>query len=119
MSALPVTVRECAEDVQAELGPNLRENAYHEALLVALSNEGVQATSEATIPVLYRGFPVARMHPDLIVGSDERYILELKVDRDGTAQLRTYLDYAARNDMDDIVGGLMFSFGDGLEVNEV
>lgn len=114
--ALAEDVIQCAEDVQEQLGPHLRENAYHEALKVALSDEGIQFTSEATIPVLYRDFPVARMHPDLIVGDDERLILELKVNRNGSQQLRTYLDYADRNDMDGITGGLAISFGDSLEV---
>lgn len=109
----------CAEDVQGELGPHLRENAYHEAMLVALSDEGIPFTTEPTIPILYRDFPVARMHPDLIVGNGERLILELKVDRDGTKQLKTYLDYADRADMDEVTGGIMFSFGDGLETKSV
>lgn len=109
----------CAEDVQQELGPHLRENAYQEALKVALTDEGIQHSTEDTIPVLYRGFPVARMHPDLIVGGDERIILELKVDRHGVNQLSTYLDYADRAGMDDIEYGLSLSFGDGLDTRRV
>jgi len=116
---LPDTVRTCAEDVNDELGAGLRENAYHKALEVALSDEGVQFTTEATIPVLYREIPVARMHPDLIVGTDERYILELKAGRDGTAQLKRYLDYADANGMDSIEGGLMLSFGQKLDTKQL
>jgi GxxExxY protein len=112
-------VTACAEDVQQSLGPHLRENAYQEALKVALSDKGIQFTEEATIPVLYREFPVARMHPDMIIGTDDRIIVELKVDRDGTNQLLTYLDYAEQVGMDDITGGLVLSFGDGLTTNKV
>lgn len=117
--SLSETVEECARDVQDELGPHLRENAYQEALKVALSDEGIQHTEEATIPVMYRGFPVARIHPDMIIGDDERYILELKVDRDGSDQLQTYLNYADEVEMEDIEGGLMLSFGEGLTVKHL
>lgn len=115
---VPDTVRACARDVNDELGSGLRENAYHKALEVALSDEGVQFTTEATIPVLYRGLPVARMHPDLIVGDDDRYILELKANRDGTQQLKSYLDYAEANEME-CEGGLMLSFGPQLDVKQL
>lgn len=117
--SLSETVEVCAKDVQETLGPHLRENAYQEALKVALTEEGVQHTEEATIPVMYRGFPVARIHPDMIVGTDERYIIELKVNRDGSDQLQTYLDYSEAVGMDDIVGGMMISFGDGVEVKQL
>jgi len=117
--SLSETIEESAQDVQDELGPHLRENAYQEALKVALTAEGVQHDEESTIPVLYREFPVARMHPDMIVGSDERYILELKVNRDGSNQLQTYLNYAEQAGMDDIEGGMMLSFGDGLDVKHL
>jgi GxxExxY protein len=117
--SIPDCVRRCAEDVQSELGSGHRENAYQKALLVALADEGVQFTSEATIPVLYRGMPVARMHPDLIVGSDDQYILELKVDRDGEAQCRRYIEHADRTGMDDVAGGLAISFGSQLDITEL
>jgi hypothetical protein len=58
------------------------------------------------------------MHPDLIVGDEDRQILELKVDRDGEKQLLTYLDYADRLGMDDIDGGMTLSFGSSLTVKE-
>jgi len=117
---VPNAVRSCAQDVNDELGLGLRENAYHKALLVALSDAGIQFTTEATIPILYRDMPVARMHPDLIVGSrtTDRYIVEVKVDRDGTDQLQSYCDYADANGMD-CVGGLAISFGQSLSVTTV
>lgn len=111
-------VKECARDVDAELNPHLRENAYQEAMKVALSDEGIQYTEEATIPIQYRGFPIARVHPDMIVGDDERYIIELKVGHDGTEQLKTYIEYADKIDME-CEGGLMISFGEDLLINEV
>lgn len=113
------SVQILARDVNEALGPGLRENAYHEGLKVALADDGIQFTSEATIPVLYRGFPVARMHPDLVVGDDERLLMELKVDRDGSAQLARYIDYAQRNEMDNIAGGIMVNFGSGITVKEL
>jgi len=116
--SLADNVQECAQDVNDELGPYLRENAYHKALEVALSDEGIQFTTEATIPVVYREFPVARMHPDLIVGFDERYIVELKVNSGAEKQVKRYLDHADRLGMDDIVGGIVISFGNSLEVED-
>lgn len=116
--SVPNTVRECARDVNSSLGGGLRENAYHKALLVALSDEGVQHTTEATIPVIYREYPVARLHPDLIVGDDERYIVELKVDADGSRQLQRYLDFARENQMD-VEGGLAISFGNRLDITSL
>lgn len=112
-------VKESAVDVNDELNPHLRENAYQEAMKVALSDMGIQYTEEATIPILYRDFPIARVHPDMIVGSDERYIIELKVDHDGTQQLKTYIEYADKVGMENIEGGLMISFGSDLMINEV
>lgn len=116
---LLAVVEECAEDVNEELPVGMRENAYHQAMLVALSDAGVEFTTEATIPVTFRGLPIARMHPDLIVtGEEGRYLVELKVSRDGTEQLQGYLHYAEANDMDDVVGGIMVSFGTELDVLE-
>lgn len=115
----PAIVRRSAGLVNESLHPALRENAYQEALKCELSSTGCKFTEEATIPVKYDGFPIARMHPDLIVGEGDRYILELKVDRDGTAQLDSYLQYAELAGMDDVVGGLMISFGSELDIAEL
>lgn len=112
-------VRRAATSVNESLHSSLQENAFHEALTLELSSIGMQHTSEATIPIRYKDFPVARMHPDLIVGYDDRYILELKVDRDGTEQLDAYLQYAAEASMDGVVGGLMISFGNELDIVEL
>lgn len=112
-------VRECAHDVNDELGPGLRENCYQKALALALSERDIKFTTEATIPVLYRGFPVARMHPDLIVSDgNDAYIVELKVDSDGSGQAARYVEYAQRNDMG-YDGGIAVSFGRECSVDEV
>lgn len=113
------SVTNSAELVNADLSPFLRENAYQEALKVELSDREIQFTSESVIPVTYRDLPITRMHPDLVVGEDERYILELKVGRDGSDQLRSYLTYAQNIDMGNVVGGLMISFGTDLEIVEL
>lgn len=107
-------VIECSRDVNASLGPGFRENAYQQAMVVCLSEKGLSVTQEATIPVLYRDKSIARMHPDLIVGDSEVYLVELKVDGSGEQQLARYLDQADRNE---IVhdGGIVISFGDTLE----
>lgn len=117
--ALPDIVTECAERVNDELGPGFREHAYHEALLVELTEQGILHNSETTIPVMYRDIPIARMHPDLVVGDTEKYIVELKVDRDGSAQCARYLDHAESAGMSQIVGGIAISFGTELEVTDV
>lgn len=110
---------ESCKEVNDVLGSGLRENAYQEALKVALTDKAVQFTEEATIPVLFRGFPVARLHPDLIVGDDSRCIVELKVDRDGSAQAAQYLDHAHTVGLEDIGGAVAVSFGSDLEIQEV
>lgn len=112
-SQLRKTVESCAQSVNDELGPGHRENAYHKAMIVALSDKGVALSTEATIPITYDGRPVARMHPDMVVGDDECLVLELKADYDGTEQLQRYLTYY---DDDGVVGGQMISFGEDLEV---
>lgn len=111
-------VEDSAERVNDELGAGLRENAYHESLLVELSDRGVPFTTEATIPVMYRGKPVARMHPDLMVGDDELLIVEVKSGRDGTDQLRGYIEHARKSSMD-IAGGIMVSFGPTITVKQL
>jgi|APHM01.1.fsa_nt_gi hypothetical protein len=110
---------DCAERVNSALASNLRENAFQKAFMAELSFSGMAYTTEATIPIVYRGMPIARLHPDLVVGRDERYIIELKVSRDGTGQLRGYMNQAAKIDVDNVVGGIMISFGSSLETNMV
>lgn len=108
---------ECAQNVQGELGGGHRENVYHKAFMLELADAGLVYSTESTFPVLYRDFAIARMHPDLVVGDDDRYVVELKVNRDGTEQLARYLEHAEKNGRDDIKGGVMISFGDQLEYN--
>lgn len=105
-----------AKMVQEALGPGHRENAYHEALATGLSERGIRHTTEATGTITYRGVPVARIHPDLILQDDENdrtVIVEIKVDSDGTDQLRRYLDNMEAD------CGLMLSFGEELEYTEL
>ena len=106
-------VTESARNVCRELGSGYRENVYHQALIAELSKNDIEITTEPTIPVYYAGKPVARVHPDLIVGDgNEKFIVELKAGSDGTDQLQTYIDTAERAGMSDIEGGVMVSFGD-------
>jgi|APHM01.1.fsa_nt_gi hypothetical protein len=110
---------ECAERVNDNIATNLRENAFQKALMVELSGVGLPYTTEATIPVMYRGMPIATLHPDLVVGDSERYIIELKVNRDGTDQLLGYMNHAAEIGVDNVVGGIMINFGNSLDLNRV
>jgi GxxExxY protein len=111
MDKMRSKIEEAADEVHGELDSSHRENVYHQAMLVELSDRDVSYTTEATIPVMYKGMPVARGHPDLIVEGDDRYIVELKSGRNsGTKQLERYLQMAADNDMD-IAGGFVVTFG--------
>lgn len=118
MTKLPDTVTdvvECAADVNNELGPKQTEHAYHQAFIVCLSDRGIQLSTEGTITIDYRGNPVARMHPDLIIGGDEKLIVELKHEYDGSEQLRRYLNWSDGS-IEGVVGGVMCSFGSELAV---
>jgi GxxExxY protein len=121
MIDVPATVEAAASRVVGELPSGLRENAYHQALSIELSDRnGIRVTDETTIPVYYRGTPVARVHPDMcLIGDDDsRYLVEIKAGYDGRKQLRQYLELAKDSSMD-VDSGIFVNFGEDLVVEDM
>jgi GxxExxY protein len=118
MTDIPTLVEDAASRVVDELPDGLRENAYHQALSIELSDcDGIRVTDETTIPVYYRGTPVARVHPDMCLIDDggTRYLVEIKAGYDGREQLRQYLELAEDSSMD-VDSGIFVNFGEDLTV---
>ena len=64
-------------EVHRQLGPGLLESVYRECLCYELQMRGLSAVRERTIPLVYKGVPIAAAYrADLIVG--ERVLVELK-----------------------------------------
>lgn len=66
----------CGFEVINELGAGFLESVYERAMLVALSDAGLDAKSQAAIDVGFRGKSVGEFYADLLV--EEKVIVELK-----------------------------------------
>ena len=106
-SDLTRTIIGCAFDVQNELGSGFLESVYEKAMLVALSEAGVPAKSQAPVNVSFRGQPVGDFYADLLVS--DKLIVELKAVNRLTpqhkAQVINYLNATG------IPVGLLINFG--------
>ncbi|HEY4954262.1 MAG TPA: GxxExxY protein [Gemmatimonadaceae bacterium] len=96
-----------AIEVHRQLGPGLLESTYEECLCWELREAGVGINRQVSVPILYKGKPIAAAYRlDLIV--EQRIIVEIKaVDRLAPvheAQLLTYLKHTG------ISTGLLFNF---------
>lgn len=109
---------EAVEEVHETLGPGFTETVYHSALLVELSKRGIETSTEATIPVLYKGHSVGQRRPDLFVESeDESLVVELKAGSDrGDEQLLQYLDLLDGDGNFDIDEGWLVKFNEDVEI---
>jgi GxxExxY protein len=58
------------------LGAGFLEKVYQRALLKELGLRGIPATTEASIPVVYKGYSVGNYFADILVG--DALVLELK-----------------------------------------
>lgn len=113
-------VIKAAEEVHDELGTGFTENVYHRALESELSREGISFTSEGSVPIYYKGFPVGRRRPDMFVEVDDSTIVvELKAGNSGgDEQLLQYLDLLRENDNYGISKGILIRFNDSVETVE-
>lgn len=66
----------CGFEVINELGTGFLESVYERAMLVALSDAGLNAKSQVAIDVAFRGQQVGEFYADLLV--EEKVIVELK-----------------------------------------
>ena len=100
-------VMNCCYRVHRALVPGFLESVYHNALLIELRKEGLNAQSEYPIEVCYDGSVVGQFKADIIV--DKSLIIELKaVESLCTAhevQLVNYLTATGINE------GILVNFG--------
>lgn len=84
-----------AHTVHDVLGPHLSVIAYHKALDIELSSNGLCTEYKKRVPVNFQGKMVTNLHPDLIVGyGDEQFLVELKsksISVKDYMQMKTYL----------------------------
>jgi GxxExxY protein len=94
-------------DVYNELGFGFLESVYHQALLIALRQNGLEVESEVLLPVHFRGNVVGEFHADVFV--ERKVVLELKAVEESCsaheAQLLNYLKAST------IEVGLLLNFG--------
>ncbi len=94
-------------DVYNELGSGFLESVYHNAMLVALREAGLECKTEQAIPVSFRGVQVGSFFADIVV--EDKVMLELKavrcIEPIHEAQLLNYLKATP------IEVGLLMNFG--------
>ena len=78
------------------LGEGHSEATNHAAMTVELQERGVKYWSKPDIVVTYRGVPVGRLEPDLVIVLEAGVVVELKAKRGplepaNKAQLQAYL----------------------------
>ncbi len=101
-------ILKCFFDIYNELGRGFLEPVYENALVIALSDLGMDVKTQQPIPVYFRGRNVGDFRADIIV--ENKVILELKaakaIDPKHIAQLMNYLKAT------EIKVGLLLNFGE-------
>jgi GxxExxY protein len=94
-------------EVSNELGAGFLESVYEKALLIALREKGLQASSQVPIQVSFRGHNVGQFYADILV--ENTIVVELKaasaLTPEHKAQLINYLKATG------IEVGLLVNFG--------
>jgi GxxExxY protein len=74
----PLTERiiACSYKVHSELGPGFNENIYHNALIIALKQQGLSHQTQESFGVLYQSKDVGRFKLDLII--EDKVVVEVK-----------------------------------------
>jgi len=97
----------CFYEVYNELGAGFLESVYEKALMIVLTESGLEAKNQCDVPVLFRGVDIGQFKADIIV--DGKVILELKCARTlhdaHAAQLINYLKATG------VPVGLLLNFG--------
>jgi GxxExxY protein len=109
---------DCAEEVHTELGPGHSESTYHSSLEIECSSRGIPFTSEAVIPIFYKGDTAGWYRPDMFVQTDDgRVVVELKAgSKRGEDQLSQYQSVIENDNNYDLHGGVLIKFNDDLVV---
>jgi GxxExxY protein len=66
----------CAYKVHSELGPGFNEGIYHNALKLALEEDGLRFQTEKNFSVSFRGKHIGRLRLDLVI--EDKVIVEVK-----------------------------------------
>ena len=66
----------CAYKVHSELGPGFNEGIYHNALKLALEEDGLRFQTEKSFNVSFRGKHIGRLRLDLVI--ENKVIIEVK-----------------------------------------
>lgn len=66
----------CAIEVHRELGPDLLEATYEEALCIELNIAGLSYSRQVGVPVSYKGHLIGEHRPDLVV--EGKVVVEIK-----------------------------------------
>jgi GxxExxY protein len=100
-------ILECCFEVAKELGSGFLESVYEKALMVALSQKGLQVAAQVPIKVTFRGVIVGDFFADLVVA--EAVLVEIKAVSQTLpvhkAQVINYLNATGMN------VGLLVNFG--------
>src|SRR5437870_12934200 len=75
-SELTSVILGCCFDVMKELGPGFLEKVYKNALLIAMSQKGLQVEVERPFEVVFRGKIIGRYNADSVV--NQTVIVEIK-----------------------------------------
>lgn len=90
---LTYKIRGAIYEVYRTLSHGFLESVYQNALLFELSQQGLKASSEVPLPVIYKGQVVGDYRADIIV--ENKVVLELKAQKQlpviAEAQLMNYL----------------------------
>jgi len=89
-----------------ELKPGLDEKLYENALVIELRHRGYTVEQQKRYPVLYRGYDIGTLIPDIIV--DEGVIIDTKVaDRFSKSHVAQMLGYLTITELE---LGLLLNF---------
>ena len=99
-------------DVYNKLGYGFLEKVYENAMMIEFGKEGITATSQSPIKVLYEKQIIGEYFADILV--DDKVIVEIKASKklvlEHEAQLLNYLKAT------DIEVGLLLNFGPEPEI---
>jgi len=113
--ALTERIIEVFYEVYNELGYGFVESVYARAMAIALDQRGLEAASEAIVPVSFRGQSIGSFRADLVV--EQKVVLEFKIAdqiiKAYEAQLTHYLR-ASRYEV-----GMILSFGESPRMRRI
>ena len=74
--SLTAKIIACAYNVHSELGPGFNENIYHNALKIALKEQGLKYQTEKSFDISFQGKNIGKYRLDLVI--EDKVVTELK-----------------------------------------